>query len=479
MSKPNINIPKTSLIELCYDNASVKISKSEWINAIPNPVIIKEGDTVQMKQAFINTGNANSTEFIKVLKDVHIELKFGIYIVNTSQYARHLQEGLLMGFWYPQTGDFLYMVDRDPNDPQNYQKYVVHQSIKYLVVQAGTYTFQEIASNLTNQLAMYDFKNSNGAPMYQVVPTDNFSEGKIDDQGRLYDPGNYLWCDEKFPPGSAHWFIAELADPNPDDPHDHGDPNPLLGQYMFFGASQPAILYESGIFKISLFTPPVADSDGDWAVKWEKDKNGDNLLITTESGCFITDITDDYYGGENTFFSSVLGFDLDKIIIKPGITTKTPNSQLISEYTSRLYAGVDLLYNVDDQSQGGFYGLFRIPIDFKTTTIYTPLNLCSSENSELKGGYYLVTINTMHQTQVYGQEGKFGVTGIISKQYNQTNVVTGYSDSSSIYVHKGDPISLEQFNICIVDPITRQPASATNIGDSQHAIYLEVTSYNE
>jgi hypothetical protein len=47
------------------------------------------------------------------------------------------------------------------------------------------------------------------------------------------------------------------------------------------------------------------------------------------------------------------------------------------------------------------------------------------------------------------------IAGIVSRNYTQNNFITGYSDSSIVYEHKGEPFILSSIRTRLLDPATK------------------------
>ena len=99
-------------------------------------------------------------------------------------------------------------------------------------------------------------------------------------------------------------------------------------------------------------------------------------------------------------------------------------------------------------------------------------------DSLTKGSHYLLSINSIPQNQLLGQDSKnvnCGISAIISKTYTDSNIIIVYDDTAPTYVHSGIPITLEQFDVVILDPITKNLTK--DFTGVNHTIYLQVINY--
>lgn len=91
--------------------------------------------------------------------------------------------------------------------------------------------------------------------------------------------------------------------------------------------------------------------------------------------------------------------------------------------------------------------------------------------TDYKQGYYLIEINSnFNSTMINDNDIRKHIIGICSKNYNQGGFITCYGNSGLVYIHKGEPLLLNNFNINILnDNLT----DATDIGEN-HTIFLSI-----
>jgi hypothetical protein len=87
-------------------------------------------------------------------------------------------------------------------------------------------------------------------------------------------------------------------------------------------------------------------------------------------------------------------------------------------------------------------------------------------------GFYLISISGISQRYLYDDKLDLAISGIVSKQYNASDLIVGFGDSSITYVHQGMPKKLSNIRIRILDPKTKQVA--TDLGPN-NTVLLQIT----
>jgi hypothetical protein len=242
--------------------------------------------------------------------------------------------------------------------------------------------------------------------------------------------------------------------------------NDQMFQYsdpFWFGSTQNSLQYnldnERDIFSFNYLHTPMKDVHGN-LITLDIYDTGLNtwFTINKNGGVFLI-------GAEpQSFWRDKLGFDLDKIIVKPETVATANNCQIIR--TNMLIDGLTVTgqyLNLD--------GLTQLPQGqnlFTTEIVINSPNPVLSNstysinanniNSNLSSGAYLIEVSGIPQTYMYGEDTNPNISGVVSKQYNASSLIVGFSDSSINYEHQGHPITLQSFNIRILDIITKEPA---------------------
>jgi hypothetical protein len=98
-----------------------------------------------------------------------------------------------------------------------------------------------------------------------------------------------------------------------------------------------------------------------------------------------------------------------------------------------------------------------------------------SYQSDRIGYYLLETVANFEIDYRTGDERKGTITSIMSKQYNSSDFITVYSQSSIPYEHVGEPLVLSSMTTRIIDPSTGQPVST--LGKAS-VIFMEIIRSN-
>jgi len=117
---------------------------------------------------------------------------------------------------------------------------------------------------------------------------------------------------------------------------------------------------------------------------------------------------------------------------------------------------------------------------FNTTEVPTKSIIGNQPRiSENAGTYYLVEITGLNIPQsnlIDSTENMANISAIVSKQYDQNDIVTAFADSAIPYVHRGIPVRLASARVRILDPITKDVV--TTLGD-QNSVFLQVSSVDQ
>ena len=86
----------------------------------------------------------------------------------------------------------------------------------------------------------------------------------------------------------------------------------------------------------------------------------------------------------------------------------------------------------------------------------------NTTNANVNGGYYLLQIRGFPEREnLDDNEGEISdIVGIVSKEYNSNNIITGFGGDSGIdFTYRGLPTSIQDFTIRILDPLTKLPVT--------------------
>lgn len=95
----------------------------------------------------------------------------------------------------------------------------------------------------------------------------------------------------------------------------------------------------------------------------------------------------------------------------------------------------------------------------------------SSLNHQDSYGYFLLEVQAKFANEFIGKENNFNfIKSIISRFYSIDSYTSGSAQDSVVYIHKGEPMLLDSFNIRVLEP---DKQLATNIGND-NSVYIQV-----
>ena len=95
----------------------------------------------------------------------------------------------------------------------------------------------------------------------------------------------------------------------------------------------------------------------------------------------------------------------------------------------------------------------------------------SSLNHQDSYGYFLLEVQAKFANEFIGKENNFNfIKSIISRFYSIDSYTSGTAQDSVVYIHKGEPMLLDSFNIRVLEP---DKQLATNIGND-NSVYIQV-----
>jgi hypothetical protein len=116
------------------------------------------------------------------------------------------------------------------------------------------------------------------------------------------------------------------------------------------------------------------------------------------------------------------------------------------------------------------------PVFVDTTSIPTKAVVGDSPRVNQSGGYFLVEItglNTAQSNFVDSETNRPNISAIVSTQYDNNDIVTGFADSAIQYVHRGAPTTIASAKVRILDPLTKEVVPTLGAANS---IFLDLVS---
>ena len=116
------------------------------------------------------------------------------------------------------------------------------------------------------------------------------------------------------------------------------------------------------------------------------------------------------------------------------------------------------------------------PVFINTTNTPTKAVVGDSPRVNQSGGYFLVEItglNTAQSNFVDSETNRPNISAIVSTQYDNNDIVTGFADSAIQYVHRGAPTAIASAKVRILDPLTKEVVPT--LGEA-NSIFLDLVS---
>lgn len=245
------------------------------------------------------------------------------------------------------------------------------------------------------------------------------------------------------------------------------------GEVYQIGSSQNSLQYnldaQRNIFSLNYLHTPYQDDEGNNVLLDAIDHAGGFWTVNQASGVFLLSVS------PSNLWENILGFDLTKLLVNPSVVGNTSiirRSMLqLGQTITGEYAGLQSMLR------------FPTPADPFTMKLYPPTNAhgapqviptlssntysidANDLNSNGSSGYYLIEISGLKQKYIYDDQVKFGINGIVSKQYNASSLIVGFDDSAVPFVNNTNiPILLNSVTVRILDPLTKLPAD--DLGDN-------------
>ena len=99
----------------------------------------------------------------------------------------------------------------------------------------------------------------------------------------------------------------------------------------------------------------------------------------------------------------------------------------------------------------------------------------SIDNTELDSGYFLIEINSNFNNEYTDELNTYKkISAIVSRYYSQGSYTSADISASIPYIHKGQTVSLNNFNVRILD---KNKNLVDNIGDD-NCVFLELIKNN-
>lgn len=234
------------------------------------------------------------------------------------------------------------------------------------------------------------------------------------------------------------------------------------------------------------FTPyyqnPVGNNPAQPSVGFLK-INTDYITINKNSGIIFKSMTSSFPDGTDAnLWDKILGFDKTELCVGytqhaeitiGGIDIITSElTQAISDGVNITGSFIPLTVQMNLVSNNWFEGVdpaSGIPFSTANDT-YALLGTQQTQgNTVFDYGYFLVSLDANFRSNYLAKNIKENIMAVVSRYY-ELNSFTSAQDPGMVYVHNGDPITLQDFRIKVLNP-SKQVAQ--NIGN-RSAVFVEV-----
>ena len=462
-------------------NADSSTSNSQWTNTI-DPIVLNDGDVFDIKSAYINSlQQANSD--IAIPNDVECTITFGMYQTYCDK---------------PTAGySFMPRSEIEPyqtfSDQPDYQKYIsMFYPIAFgnplifknnegrpniftrtFTIPKGTYNAPELAQVITDSMStpanvpdpFCNLSYAYWSPNYHPVPLDI--------------AGQKLMQAAEFPsPRSYSQFCQAKSICNFDIAYDGFNVNTLLTYAWkgkpdtLIGSQQFAVIYDdaTGRFGFDSIHTPIFNGGDECTYL-------DTSLVSPPSTDFVMAATQ--WQGlylcalDPPEFWNLLGDFSDYLIPQALEWFNKPLDEypldpawvrgVFQNFDSKITGAMISIVNLADVFYGTIDGGFYCK-KIKNTTLWGKNLITGRDNAFFK----IALTFPINSDYKEGSAPNPSVFAIVGKQYMANEFITGYSDCSLSYLHKGDPITISSFDVSIINSSTDLPD--TSIGNNNSVL---------
>jgi len=383
----------------------------------------------------------------------------------------------------PTTENIKKVTKPNPGQPEDIiQPYILSHSI---TIPKGDYEPSKIAQIITDKLTagQYDYGLTKKTPIKSPF---------LKSTGDYGDANDFLGASGFTDPYTTSEYIfvnsfngIDVYSYNTDRNETAGDPTTERNYWI--GASQIALEYlPSGRFEWSYLHTPYIDTDnGNISVSYIESTTDNYYLASANGGIYFQSLSATQNGEHFAFWDEILGFNMDKIIVKyDAFDTPIPayagniksvkfENMKFGETITKADTSIDIAINKTDTSIP-FYQVIppaSLPIVDVSLSDGLLADTPFNENTSVNFGYFMIELNSNYSTKFISQNSSSNlIKGIVSRYYSANSYTSGASDSSITYIHKGEPIYLNNFGVRILDSTGKV---ANDIGDD-NTIFLMI-----
>ena len=429
-----------TIIECSRANASKFTSNSSWENIFSKPIIINQGDRVELHTAIIDTSDFNSS-FITLDEDVNLQLSFGYYVINFTKSERDM-------FKYHKETNTLAKIDPFQVD---FKAYICRSDS--LIGGLGDIKKGYITKTLKKGIYSPD--------LLAETITKLFTEVALDwsdiEQGLPYNNPFVL------PDFGSEFVYTEETASTDDATIDFF----LITTPQMIGANQVSLVFNkdySGKFEFEyLHSPYSYDNKPSIHIKMGTAFQEETFRAANAfSGVFLTQLE------PKAFWEDVLGFETGSILYTVDETTFKVSHGIIDEQGRKTTGGLFSISNwVTPVTKGE--NTMKITDDIVNAILPTETIGIRAERiyePNVGGGFYIIKCNNFTNDYREDDERRIDVNGIVSRQYVNNNFTTGFAESGITYENTGEPFVLSSMAIEILDGTKKVPVESLGSNSS-------------
>jgi hypothetical protein len=472
----------------CQENN--KENNSSWETILTKPIIIENGDMINMKSAYINQESLTGSNIL-LNEDTKLVFEFGFYIINGIQFCSYnavndvqyyflptwctnpAQAGQPVGpgsatdINMPNLADVPVYTDFQPYLFHNYD--LANNTFQLITerfemeIKAGSYTPQQIQTIITDRLSSVNGQVLQGDRVNNFLFPQQLTSGSrflINATTSTYGTRSY-WLDSYTSTTNMDTvrkfrMVQQVAGASPEAPA-----NTNQATY-FIGTNQLALDYDdiSQTFQWSFIHMPMVDpTDGQIAnaitrMTFKYNNNTEQYVgpihtQTKQGGIFFTKL-------EPVSFWESLGFNLNNIIVD---TSNGVSVQEVMNKTSDQQLGMSTIISLSPNfnmvvNQGYDVGAPAVPVflcKYLQNNNIVPLKAESTYQSS-NSGYYLIETQLGFNNEYSDGHKVYGnISAIASKQWTENDFVSVFDDSGIPYIHAGSPFLLSSIKVKILN----------------------------
>ena len=477
-----------TILELRQADAVKNTANGDYVCDLAKEITINEGDTVLLKQAFIDS-RASAQNVINITEDLILTLENGMYMTDWVDDASKTYNSST-DIYPNHTGNVAngedYIMCQYLDEPlipghifDNFLITPMTFTTK-IVLPKGNYAASDLALYISEQLSIYN-NDLAKTPQPKYYIKSNMLKNIFDDE--LRNGGFYVVflnssLTQKFTCASSDI----MKDPN-----------------YFVGSNEISMSFNESTskFQWDYMHMPVYSNAGDICVRFIEIPDLDTptvapftKAVSKNSGIFWTALSATTAADINTpvdFWEGILGFDLTKLLptLGPPVylpfgdepTNDTPLNQyqnytlINGQHTTTGYIGLDAAVSKIQTTLPGpglpnippFCVSAAVPVDFtqpvvknngfQSTISNTTAIIATNNVSYLTDvfSHYILDLKMNLYNKVIGNNIYGSISGIISRYYGYGSYTYGQSDGSITYVHKGAPVVIKSIGVRILD----------------------------